>query len=148
MWYFVLQHIACPESNIDLKSYSCNIYLTRISSRGKCVQSREFEAICVCVFLGVQRLDKLWWIWYSSVMSDCKMSVGVWWCFSTVWWFGSVPKPWIRLTEPHQKIANFHPHSLQVTLSYYMSLTMCESFSHCYIAALFMSLLLSPDVFL
>lgn len=44
-------------------------------------------------------------------------------CFgwlSTVWWFGFVPKRWICLTEPHQDVASFHPHALQVTLLYYV----------------------------
>lgn len=59
--------------------------------------------------------------------------------FSTVWWFGFIPKRWICLAKLYQKAANFHPHFLQVTLFYYMSLTTCESHQ--------LSLFVFPSIF-
>lgn len=58
------------------------------------------------------------------------MSVGVWagLASSGGLFFSQNDEPvWQGFTK---KVANFHPHSLQVTLLYYMSLTICESFSH------------------
>lgn len=108
MWYFVLRQIVCPQSKTDLK---------KLKLRHDLRQIKVWTHLCVLG--GTEARSAVMNIVLRCYLTLWDVSGCSGW-LSTVWWFGFVPKRWICLTEPHQDVANFHPHALQVTLLHYV----------------------------